>query len=87
MDNTEKAYIQGFYAALKGVLYIANTDKSTKQDIVDAVNDTLLEMQEDGDLEHIDTRVDELIDLVRIAESQGREDEFFEALDRHFGGK
>lgn len=83
----EQGYIQGFYAALKGVLYVADSADSTLADVTDAIHSTLEEMVEDGDMQYIDNRVDELIELVKLAEASGREEEFFATLDKHFGGK
>lgn len=83
----EKAYLKGFYAALKGILYCCEDAESTVGYIRDAVLSTLEEMENAGDLEDIDSEVDELIDLVKDAEAMGKTEELFKLLDERFGGK
>lgn len=89
MKNTaeEQAYIQGFYSALKGTLYILNSKDASIDAARGAIMETLAEMEADGELEGIDHRVDELIDLANEAERIGKVDEFFEILDEAFGKK
>lgn len=88
VDKTpeEIAYIKGFYAASKGVLYCLEDKDSTVESVRDAILYTLDEMKQNGDLDGLDSQVDELIDLVKQAEAMGREDELFALLDKHFGG-
>jgi hypothetical protein len=85
MGTEERGYLQGFYSALKGVLYIANTEGVTIHELVDAINETLSDMEADGELVGIDTRVDELIGLAEEAERQGKVEEFFDLLDEAYG--
>lgn len=86
----DKGYIQGFYSALKGSRFVAETAES-KSEIIEAIDDTLDEMRKAGELDDIDTGVDELIEIISIADKAGVVDKIFDALDdeikKHEGNK
>lgn len=80
-DEVTQAYHQGFYSALKGVLFLTEHANSVAE-VTETINDVLNEMFEAGDFDNLDTGVDELIELTREAERLGKVDEFFDMLDQ-----
>lgn len=85
-DELERAYLQGFYSALKGARFCA-TGAKTPQDVIDDIDATLEIMRAEGDLEHINTGVDELIDIVSEAERLGVADTVLEAIEEEIRRK
>lgn len=83
MANTkqwEEGYVQGFYTALQGVRWVA-TQYGTAEAVLKAVDEAVEEMRADGDLDNIDTRVDELLKIATYMDEQGMGDQFFDTLD------
>ena len=80
MTEYEEAYTQGFYSALKGVLFLCEDAKNVEY-VVETINEVIEELRKDGDLDNINTGVDELIELTREADRLGVIDEFMAKLD------
>lgn len=85
-DELERAYIQGFYTALKGARFCAQ-GANTPQDVINDIDATLEVMRADGDLDHVNTGVDELIDIVAEAERLGVADSVLDAIEEEIRRK
>ena len=85
-DERERAYIQGFYSALKGARFCAE-GATTPQDVIDDIDAALEIMRAEGDLEHINTDVDELIGIVSEAEKLGVVDSVMDAIEEEIRRK